>query len=161
MKTIAYCKTCNRKLIGNNLNRIGGNYYCHSDYSKELEKQENYKTRIRTREEKELLTEFENLIDTDFDNWTASGITANEKELTVAGSGTIRHETEMKFGLNYNLSTRLNKNGLSVTFYNYNSDDTITKTISDGTFLSIGKSFIISILGTGTITVEELILVEA
>ena len=83
MKTIAYCKTCNRKLIGNNLNRIGDNYYCHSDYSKELEKQINYKTRIRTREEKELLTEFENLIDTDFTNWNLIECTETDNEITT------------------------------------------------------------------------------
>jgi len=63
MKILAYCRTCNRKLIGSNLNRIGDNYYCHSDYSKELEKQSNKMQRINTRKVKNLLSDQENLFD--------------------------------------------------------------------------------------------------
>ena len=83
MKTIAYCRTCGRKLIGENLNRIGDNYYCHSDFSKEVEKEANLRVQIRTRQEKELLKEFENLIDTDFTNWNLIECTETDNEITT------------------------------------------------------------------------------
>ena len=69
MKIIANCETCGTHLVGENLNRIGDRYYCHSDYSKELERSINRKIERENKAVRNLLKEFEEFIDTDFTNW--------------------------------------------------------------------------------------------
>lgn len=82
MKTIAYCATCGRKLIGESLNRIGDNFYCHSDYSKQMERSVNYRVVRNTQKTKELLSDFENLLETDLTNWNLINCTESSNIIT-------------------------------------------------------------------------------
>ena len=159
MQIIANCKVCGTNLVGEKLNKIGSNYYCHAHYSVKKDRVANRETEARNRRQKRLVTPFNNFIDTDFDNWTATNITVSGKNLTSSAGGSILIDTEMIFGNLYNLSTRIIKNGVGVKFYNYCSS--ITTEIKDGTFLSLGSTIILEMDGGGTITVEKITLVEA
>jgi len=160
VKTIATCRDCGTNLIGEKLNQIAGNYYCHAHYSIQQDKPANRKTESNIRKFKGAFNPYNNLLDTDFDNWTATNITVSGKNLTSSAGGSILISTEMAWGESYNLSTRITKNGIGVKFYNYSSSPSITDEIKEnGSFISLGDTIILAMDSGGTITVENLILV--
>ena len=89
MKTIATCRTCGEKLIGEDLLRIGNSYYCQSDYSKQMDRDENRRMREANRKLSRLLIPFDNKLSLSFtDDWEVSywelqNITISGKTITT------------------------------------------------------------------------------
>lgn len=159
MIKVADCVICGEHLVGEDVEKykLGGNYYCSTHYFIYGEDRSfNRQMELDNQKFERILSDYENLLDSDFDNWTASGITVSGNELTVSGSGTLRYETTMDLGTIYLLKSRIDKNGIAVSFKNYKSDDSIQQIIDNGTFASVGKSFILLLTGTGTVTIHEL-----
>lgn len=79
MKIWTTCDTCGTGLVGRKLNRIGDKYYCHSDYSKQLEKERNKE--IERKSDENRFDDIQDLVG-DLEDWNQIECTVSNNTIT-------------------------------------------------------------------------------